>query len=101
MNDSSSKKDSTNQVKWLIQSLKRNDMTVARTILLKLLDMRYSGNHSQELESYKTQLIRMLLEFFKKEAYYLTDALAWQLSELGVTWHELEIIRNGVSSAKK
>ncbi len=86
-------RDPKYQFKWLLQCLNDNNMSAVRATLLELLDIGYSGNHAKELEPYKTQLIRMLLEFFKNESYHLTDALAWQLSELGVTWLELTTIR--------
>ncbi len=101
MIDITQERDPKYQFKWLIQSLKDNNMGAVRVTLLELLDIGYEGNHAKELEPYKNQLIRMLLEFFKNEAYHLTDALAWQLSELGATWPELETIRNGVASAKR
>lgn len=101
MNTFPSDRDPKYQFKWLLQCLNYNNMGAVRVTLLELLDIGYSGNHAKELEPYKNQLIRMLLEFFKNEAYHLTDALTWQLSELGVNWPELNTIRNGVASAKR
>lgn len=93
-------RDPKYQFKWLLQCLNDNNMGAIRVTLLELLDIGYEGNHAKELEPFKETLVRMLLKYFKDDNYYLTDALAWQLIQLGVKWPELKTIRNGVVSAR-
>jgi len=90
-----------NHLKYLKEFLDDDNMGGVRVALLELLDIGYRGNHAELLDPHKTQIIRMILTYFKREAFYLADALAWQVSELGVAWPEIDTIRNSIQQIKK
>lgn len=88
-------------LKHLKDFLDDNNMGGVRVSLLELLDIGYRGNHAELLDPHKSQIIHMILTYFKREAFYLADALAWQVSELGVAWPEIDTIRNSIQQIKK
>jgi len=91
--------DAEYQLDNLMQALNANDMTNVRLALVELLRMGYEGDHAEDLKPYRHRLIKMLLEYLKAEMFKHTKAFIWQLNKLGVTWPDLEIIKDSATAA--
>lgn len=87
------------QLDNLILALDGNDMTSARVALVELLSMGYEGNHAADLKPYKHKIIKMLMEYLKAEMFKHTIAFIWQLNKLGVTWPDLDILKDTATAA--
>jgi hypothetical protein len=89
----------TQQLDNLLQALDSDDMTSVRIALVELLSMGYEGDHAADLRPYKHTIIKMLLEYLKAEMFKHTKAFIWQLNKLGVTWPDLDIIKDTATAA--
>jgi hypothetical protein len=93
-------KDTEELLDLLWHSLETDNIDKTRKALVELAKIRYSGNYAAALAPYKIPLIKYLIRCLKSENFILTKTLSWQLRDLGATWRELDLIDDGVISAR-